>query len=137
MTGLSITLPPTCPNTTWGRSSSNAPSTPNVSTVKIRAGDPLRSKVRVVCETCNNTWLSAIQDAAKPLLIPMFDGATCVLGHEKQLTIATWISMATMTAEFLLHGKTQISVQQADRDWLRLNNRPPPDWRIWVGHYRR
>jgi hypothetical protein len=115
----------------------NAPGTRNVSTVHIRAGDPLRSRVRVVCETCNNTWLSAIQEAAKPVLIPMFDGKTCVLGHEKLQRLATLISMATMTAEFLLHEKTQISVPQSDRGWLRQDHCPPPDWRIWVGHYRR
>jgi hypothetical protein len=91
----------------------NAPGTRYVSTVHIRAGDPLRSRLHVVCETCNNTWLSAIQETAKPVLIPMFDGKTCVLGHEKQQRLATWISMATMTAEFLLHEKTQISVRKA------------------------
>jgi hypothetical protein len=93
--------------------------------------------VRVVCENCNNTWLSAIQNAAKPVLIPMLNGQTCVLGHEKQQALATWIAMATMTSEFLLHEKAQISISQVDRDWLWQQHSPPPDWRIWVGHYGR
>ena len=75
----------------------NRPGTPNVASLRIRAGDPLRSKARVVCEKCNNTWMSEIQNAAKPLLIPMFEGEIRVLGHATQEIIATWIAMATMT----------------------------------------
>jgi hypothetical protein len=115
----------------------NPPGTPNVSSVGSRTGDPLRSKVRVVCETCNNTWLSAIQNRVKPLLIPMIGGQPCVLSHDKQQTLATWITMATMTSEFMLHEKTQISVSQADREWLWEKYTPPSDWRIWIGRYQR
>jgi hypothetical protein len=127
----------TLPKHSLGTLIVNRPGTPDVSNVQVRAGDPLRSRVRVVCESCNNTWLSAVQDTAKPLLIPMLDGRTCVLGRDKQQALATWIAMATMTSEFLLHEKTQISVSQVDRDWLWQKHNPPPDWRIWIGHYRR
>ena len=100
-------------------------------------GDPLRSKVRVVCTTCNNTWMSGIQNTAKPYLVPMLDGKRCVIGETAQRTLATWIAMATVTSEFLIHDKAQIAVSQADREWLRHNGTAPPDWHIWIGHYRR
>jgi hypothetical protein len=44
----------------------NPPGESDFFKVWTRSGDPLRSNVRVVCVNCNNTWLSGIQDAAKP-----------------------------------------------------------------------
>ena len=113
----------------------NPPGVPDVWSVQIRAGDPLRSKVRVVCTSCNNTWLSRIQEAAKSLLIPMFTGQTCVLGEAAQTTMATWATMAVMTAEHMMIEPSLIAVSQADREWLWKNGTPPRDWRIWIGRY--
>jgi hypothetical protein len=115
----------------------NPPGVPDVWSVQIRAGDPLRSKVRVVCTSCNNTWLSRIQEAAKPLLISMFTGQTCVLGEIAQTTMATWAAMATMTAEHMMTERSLIAVSQPDREWLLQNGTLPPDWRIWIGRYQR
>jgi hypothetical protein len=115
----------------------NPPGVPDVWSVQIRAGDPLGSNVRAVCTKCNNAWLSAIQDAAKPLLIPMLTGQTCVLGETAQTKIATWAAMATTTAEHLMHEESLIGVPQVDREWLWKNGTPPPDWRIWIGRYQR
>jgi hypothetical protein len=115
----------------------NPPGVRDVRSFQIRAGDPFGSKVRVVCTTCNNTWLSGIQDAAKPLLIPMLIGQTSVLGDDAQKTIATWAAMATMTAEHVMKEESLIAVSQTDREWLWKNGTPSPDWRIWIGRYQR
>src|SRR5213593_3811716 len=40
---------------------------------------PYRWRLRVVCKTCNNGWMSRIDDAAKPIAEPM------ILGHGKAL----------------------------------------------------
>lgn len=52
--------------------------------LKIRAGDPLNSQVRVVCGACNSGWMSQIQEYAKPYLIPLFDGDESVLDAPAQ-----------------------------------------------------
>jgi hypothetical protein len=115
----------------------NPPGEADTFRVWTRSGDPLQSKARVVCTTCNNTWLSRIQNTTKPLLIPMFTGQTCVLGVPAQTTIATWAAMATMTAEHLTKGPSLVAVSQADREWLWKKGTPPPDWRIWIGRFQR
>jgi hypothetical protein len=115
----------------------NRPGTPNTEHLRIKSGDPLQSKVRVVCTKCNNEWLSEIQNRAKPHLIPLFTGTTRVLGVEAQEILATWITMATMTAEHLVSDPRQRAISQADREFLWRNSKPPAEWRILIGRYER
>jgi hypothetical protein len=111
------------------------PGTPISIKSTIRAGDPLKSKIKIVCEACNNGWMSRIQQRAKPFLIPLIEGSTSVLGTVAQKAIATWCVMATMTAEYLTHDLTSIAISQADRDWFRDHGSPPENWKIWIGRY--
>jgi hypothetical protein len=107
------------------------------STTTLKAGDPINSKVRVVCGTCNNTWLSQLQEKAKPLLIPLIRGDRAALGQNGQERLAAWCAMATMTAEYIDPDPHSIAVPQSERDWL-MNHRTAPDgWPVWVGHYKR
>jgi hypothetical protein len=115
----------------------NRPGEQNTGNIFLRAGDPLRSTVRVVCVDCNNQWLSEIQNRVKPFLIPLIKGQRTVLGPEAQLRVAAWCAMATMTAEFIDRDPNTIAVPQGDRDWLLNNGTAPPGWRIWLAHYRR
>ncbi len=43
--------------------------------------------------------------------------------------------MTVMTAEFA--AKDKIAVPYADREFLRLNQKPPSHWRIWIGAQQR
>lgn len=113
------------------------PGEPEPAAVRIRAGDPLDSKVHVVCEPCNNGWLSQIQNQAKGLLIPLFKGEACQLSLEDQAVLATWIAMATMTGEFLSADRKRIAIPQSDRRWLMEHQTAPPAWHIWIGDYER
>jgi len=115
----------------------NRPGIPNTENLHIKSGDPLQSKVRVVCAKCNNEWMSEIQNRAKPHLIPLFTGTTRVLGVEAQEILATWITMATMTAEHLIKDARQRAISQTDREFLCQNSKPPADWRILIGRYQR
>jgi len=115
----------------------NPRGTPDTSNIALRAGSPLRSKVRVVCQKCNNGWLSVIQKNAKTHLIPLIDGRATVLGKDAQQKIAAWCAMATMTAEFMKRDPETIAVPQHEREWLWKNGTAPPNWRIWIGRYQR
>lgn len=35
------------------------------------SGDPKCRKMRIVCNRCNNEWMSDLQNATKPILIPL------------------------------------------------------------------
>lgn len=113
------------------------PGQPNSSRIKRHAGDPLGKKLRIVCGKCNNEWMSRIQEKAKPVLIPLFKGEQCMLDQAKQELIVNWAVMATMTAEFMSLDTTSVAVSQRDRDFIRTNEKAPPDWRVWIGYYDR
>jgi hypothetical protein len=115
----------------------NRPGEQTTDIVTLRAGDPLRSKVKVVCADCNNRWLSEIQNRARPLLIPLITGERIALGSVAQERVGAWCAMATMTAEFIDRDPTTIAVPQSDRDWLRNNGMAPRGWWIWLAHYQR
>ena len=102
---------------------------------RIRAGDPLNSQVRVVCANCNNGWMSIIQNEAKPYLIPLIQGARTLLSRDGQIKVATWITMATMTAEFLTYAPRQIAITAEERNAFLNNPRPIGGWRIWIAFW--
>ena len=104
--------------------------------VKVRAGDVLDSAPKVVCGKCNSTWMSGIQNRAKPYLIPLFDGHGCFVDARVQALIASWIAVATMTAEFSNNNEAYVGVPQADRDWIRETQTVPNGWCIWIGRHK-
>lgn len=103
---------------------------------RIRAGDPLSSQVPVVCGACNSGWLSQLQNRAKPFLAPLFKGEECVLEPAARTAIAAWVTMASMTSEYVARDPTKIAISQAERDFLMHNRFPPKGWRIWIGRHR-
>jgi len=112
------------------------PGEPDAPDVRIRAGDPLSSQVKVVCGDCNSSWLNRIQQVARPLLLPLFEGAEHKMDADGQAKIATWITMATMTGEFLSRDPKRIAVDQVDRTWLKAQSKAPSNWCVWIGRYR-
>jgi hypothetical protein len=84
-------------------------------------------KVKVVCATCNETWLSTkVEDAAKPILIPLIAGRACGLSVPMQRMLATWAAKTAMTAEHV--NKRPAVIHQFERTWLKENLSPPPGW---------
>jgi hypothetical protein len=112
------------------------PGQPDAPDVRIRAGDPLSSQVKVVCGDCNSGWLNRIQQVARPLLLPLFEGAEHKMDADAQAKIATWITMATMTGEFLSRDPKRIAVNQVDRTWLKAQSKAPSNWCVWIGRYQ-
>jgi hypothetical protein len=63
-------LPRTLPFYHSGRIVLNEDNTKTHSSKKT-SGDPKSRKLRIVCNKCNNEWMSGVQNAAKPILIPL------------------------------------------------------------------
>jgi hypothetical protein len=112
------------------------PGEPDPADLRVRAGDPLSSQVKVVCEKCNSGWLSGIQNSAKPFLLPLFEGAAHQIDVEAQKKIAAWITMATMTGEYLSREPRRVAVSQVDRTWFMDHSEPLPNWSVWIGRHR-
>jgi hypothetical protein len=100
-----------------------------------RTGDPHSRRIKCVCRTCNNGWMSALQEDAKPILIPLLKGTNTTLHRRAQTTLASWIAMTVMVAEHV--DKDKIAIGTDERSWFRNNRRAPGHWRIWIGRHSR
>jgi hypothetical protein len=99
-------------------------------------GDPRSRRVKFVCGSCNNGWMSELQNRAKPYVLPLVQGSPLVLRREAQETLATWCAMSVMTSDFFYPQRP--AIPQSDRDYLRSHWKPPPaTWKIWIGRYVR
>lgn len=108
------------------------------STEKVRSGDPHSVTARVVCESCNNGWMSRLQTSAKPVVLPLVTGADARLFRNDLKNLVAWCAMFVMLAEWASKDRQFAGIAQADRDFLRQSGLPPPrDWRIWVARYVR
>lgn len=96
-----------------------------------RPGDAHSQRLRVVCSSCNNGWMSRLQEKAKPLLVPLIKDEWPVLNKDTQATIASWIVMTTMVVEFA--NPETAAIPQKQRTHFMANQKTPPDWSIWIG----
>jgi hypothetical protein len=68
-------------------------------TNKDRQGHVTTKQLRVVCKACNETWMSQIEEAAKPVLTPLILGQAGLLDQQMQARVATWVTLKVMVAE--------------------------------------
>lgn len=129
-------LPKTQVNYEAGHLTINRPGLPRSEKSRKIGGDPLSRRVKCVCEACNTRWMKDIQDAAKPIVVPMIGGQRVPLRRPEQRTLAAWIAMSVMCSEF---GKDQLqAISPADRETLYRHKVPPKrNWQIWLGRYQR
>src|SRR5215469_6213936 len=80
-------------------------------------GDPRNRAVRVVCAECNNGWMSQLQEAVKPLLLPLVKGESVDLWPKRLSVLAAWCAMSVMCGEYIMDGKGGV-IPQSERDAL-------------------
>jgi hypothetical protein len=96
-------------------------------------GDPHSRRLLVVCNECNNGWMSALQTAAKPWLGPLARGDWLPLEYDAQCALAAWATMFAMVVEFA-HPPTVV-IPQAERTGFKVTRATPPGWLIFLGRY--
>jgi hypothetical protein len=98
-----------------------------------RQGHAATRKVRFVCKPCNNRWLSQIETATKPILIPLITGTPHSVSPSHQELLATWVAKTVMAAEFV-HPQ-HIAIPQNQRTFLMNHRGPPERWFVAIGDY--
>jgi hypothetical protein len=99
--------------------------------VKSLAGDFRSRKLRVVCQACNNGWMSDVQNKAKPILIPFLTGEWPQLTYAQQVVLATWAIVFNMVYE--RGGPPEnYAISQEDRDHVRNHQTPPSNWHVAI-----
>jgi len=101
---------------------------------RVHLGSIHNRKLLIVCAKCNNEWMSALQLAAKPYLLPLIQGDGTALDATGQEIIAAWIAMTVIVAEFY---KKRVTSTAPDRQFLRKNKRPSDQWKIRIGNFER
>jgi hypothetical protein len=94
-----------------------------VETVSRRTGDPHTRRIRCVCRTRNNGWMSRLQERAKPYLVPMLLKHTNTLDRRAQEAASAWSAMMVMVAEHV--QREMIAIPFADRARLRAHQTTP------------
>jgi hypothetical protein len=98
---------------------------------KTREGHAFAKRFRLVCKQCNSSWMSGIEDAAKPILIPMLEGRSITLLKNSRVTIATWIALKVMVSECI--EPSDAVIDQDERSEFKLTRTMPRRLRIWLG----
>ncbi|MFV1985356.1 MAG: hypothetical protein ACC657_17545 [Thiohalomonadales bacterium] len=98
-----------------------------------RQGNLATTKFRVVCETCNNGWMSVLENEVKPIFIRIFKNEGVILKREEQDLLARWIAMKAITGE---HAGDDIHVTpEPDRNSLMLDKKIPESFAIYIGNH--
>ncbi len=112
-----------------------SPEKPDKITLHKRTGDAHSHRVRRVCASCNNGWMSQLQEDAKEFLVPMLAGQPVRLHRRAQHILSAWIAMLVMVAEYM--EPDNVTVPESDRRFLMETRKPPRHWRIWIACHRR
>jgi hypothetical protein len=87
------------------------------------------------CERCNNNWMSALEQRAKPLLTPMMHGKSITLDHKEQRIIVRWLLKTAMVID-LHHGKNNKTYfSQQERHALMKTGYIPHHTAVFLARY--
>lgn len=104
-------------------------------------------KLRVVCQRCNNEWMSAMEKRTKATLTPMISGASLLdenlHGHKRkvpldtkdQILVSTWAVKTVMVMEFIEDLIPPLAVPE-HRQVLMETNQPPEGYTVWIAGHR-
>jgi hypothetical protein len=96
-----------------------------------RPGDLADQTLRVVCAPCNNGWMSQLQQAAKPHLLPYIQGKWPRPNRAARKVISSWATMFAMVVEFC--DEPSAVVSPIERAVFRRDLSPPLGAYVWAG----
>jgi hypothetical protein len=116
----------------WEVTSSN----PNKPVIRVggRAGK-LGLVSRKPCSTCNNGWMSVLENRVKYMIAPMLKGVSLSLLTSAQLDIAKWAVKTAIMHELLQEPGERRYFKPHDRQSLYRDGIIPPDTNIYLARY--
>lgn len=98
---------------------------------KVKQGHLGTVRLRCVCASCNNGWMSEVEDAAFPALEALIFDRDVTLSCSEQNTVAAMIANMACTVDLL--DIPHATVNQAERTHIFNYRNPPSHWGIFVG----
>ncbi len=89
---------------------------------------------RVACESCNNDWMSQLENAAKPYFETMLSGKGRAIHQHAQRTLAAWALKTTMVF-VASKAKSKTAIPVADHTYLREHGEPSGDVHVLMVSY--
>lgn len=83
-----------------------------------------------VCKTCNNGWMSSLENAASPIVTSMIWGTPTTIDGGAQTTVAVWAAKTLVNSGFAILKRPDHYYPIALREHLRTHKTPPDDLRI-------
>lgn len=96
-----------------------------------RAGDLADQTLKVVCASCNNGWMSRLQQSAKPFLLPYIQGKWPRPGRPTRKVISSWATMFAMVVEF--GDEESAVVPQVERQVFMRDLQPTLGAYVYMG----
>jgi hypothetical protein len=100
---------------------------------KDQQGHVYTKQFYVVCKACNEGWMSRIEEAAKPILIPLLRGQPVTLTQDDQIKLARWISLKVVIAE--QENPSDAVVRQPARTLFMEIGKIPAKMKIYVANH--
>jgi hypothetical protein len=99
---------------------------------QVIADDPEQT-VNTVCHTCNNTWMSQLEQKNIPSLKPMVDGKPIEIDPGRQRLLWEWtIKTAMINDSTKIRNGNSLFYTAAERTAMRNNRTIPGQTRIWL-----
>jgi hypothetical protein len=95
---------------------------------------PFKQVVKAVCAGCNGGWMSAIEVAAKPILLDLIYANRRTLDPDDQRKLATWAFLKACVFDALHPDRLAVPMEHRQR--LYTYKKPPTTGAaIWIGTY--
>lgn len=126
--------------TTWsvgyGRTAENELTEyPNV--VSKKQGSVLTTRIREVCQNCNNGWMSQLENSVKPLLErlwqPNYVFGRTAIGVDDAAVLAAWAAKTAWIRERASQGRVTPTAEMRRR--LMDTQMPPGFTRVWIARH--
>lgn len=121
----------------YGRTAENElTEAPNI--VVTKPGSVLTTRVREVCQRCNNGWMSRLEMSAQPVLERLWQptfafGQTTVTNDEASI-VATWATKTAWIRERV--SDALITATPSMRRHLMDHGLPPEFTRVWIARHK-
>lgn len=96
----------------------------------MKLGELHSKKMKVICRACDNEWMSGIEHAAKPLLMPIIKGEAVTLDAAQREVVAKWATLKVLVCEHDNRG-TEVT-RQANRTAFMTSGIIPEYFNIYL-----
>jgi hypothetical protein len=97
---------------------------------RTKPGELYTKKMKVVCQICNNEWMSRLDEAAKPVLSPIIRGEKVTLYANDLEIISRWAALKAIISEH--DGGSAHVTPIDDRKKFMENGTIPPYFNIYL-----